>query len=284
MDWSDLRIFLAIARTGTLGAAARSLGISQPTMGRRLRALEAAMGQTLVQRTADGLVLTDEGALVLAHAERMEHEAESITRRLMGREPGLSGQLRISCSDWFGSHVLGPILSRFTRDYPNVLIELVTDARLVSLSRREADIAFRIRPFEEPDVISRKLVTIPYGVFAAEGFEMPDGIGSAEIRKITMDEAFGAMPDVAWLDAAFPDARTSFRSNSREIQARLCAQGTGIAVLPLPLARATPGLVQIEIPTAPPARDTWIGYHRDLRRLSRLRALVDVIVREVARL
>src|SRR3954466_9819085 len=98
MEWSDLRIFLAVAREGTLGAASRKLGQSQPTMGRRLRALEQAVGQTLFQRTSDGLVLTDEGASVLGHAERMEEEALALQRELAGQDRRLDGMLRISSS------------------------------------------------------------------------------------------------------------------------------------------------------------------------------------------
>ena len=111
MEWSDVRIFLAIAREGSLGAAARVVGQTQPTMGRRLRALEAALGQSLFQRTADGFVLTDEGAAVMASAERMEEEALAFERRLAGHESALSGQLRLAASDWFGSYVLTPVLA-----------------------------------------------------------------------------------------------------------------------------------------------------------------------------
>src|SRR6185437_7064600 len=106
LDWSDVRIFLAIARGRTLGAAAKRVGQTQPTMGRRLRALEEALGHTLFQRTSDGFVLTDEGAAVLAYAERMEEEALGFTRALAGKETQLTGLLRISSSDWFGEHIL----------------------------------------------------------------------------------------------------------------------------------------------------------------------------------
>src|SRR5580692_3574263 len=99
MEWSDLRIFLAIAREGTLGAAARKLGQSQPTMGRRLRALEQAIGHTLFQRTGDGFVLTDEGSAVLPHAERMEEDAVALQRQLAGHGRQLEGLVRLSSSD-----------------------------------------------------------------------------------------------------------------------------------------------------------------------------------------
>ncbi|MDK1491195.1 LysR family transcriptional regulator [Sinorhizobium sp. 7-81] len=281
MEWSDIPLFLAIAREGTLGAAARKLGLTQPTMGRRLKALEEAMGQKLFQRTSDGFVLTDEGVLVLAHAERMEEEALGITRGLAGSDGQLDGQLRVSCSDWFGIHVLAPILSGFSRRHPKVTVELLTDARLLNLSRRDADLVFRIRPFTEPEVISRKLMTIPYGLYAAADMPNPAYDGRGDVPLVTMDEAFGNMPDVAWLRGLFPEAPIVMRSNSRDVQARLCLGGAGLAVLPRPLGDNMKGLKLLYPPTSPPSRDTWLGYHRDLRRLPRLRALLDIAIQSV---
>jgi DNA-binding transcriptional LysR family regulator len=168
VEWSDLRIFLAVAREGTLGAAARKLGQTQPTMGRRLRALEHAVGHTLFQRTADGFVLTDEGNAVLGHAERIEEEAFAFERRLAGNETQLEGALRISSSDWFGTYMLAPVLAEFGRLHPKVCVELLTDARLYSLPRREADMVFRITPFREAEVISRRLLRIPYAVYGVK--------------------------------------------------------------------------------------------------------------------
>jgi len=165
MDWSDVRIFLAIARTGTLSAAARQSGQTQPTMGRRIRALEEAIGQTLFQRTADGFILTDEGSAVLAHAERMEEDALAFERSLAGKETHLTGVLRVSSSDWFGVHVLTPVFAEFLRAHPRVSIELVTDSRRLSLARRDADLLFRITPFEEADVIQRKFMHMDYALY-----------------------------------------------------------------------------------------------------------------------
>ena len=125
MEWSDLRIFLASAREGTLGAAARKIGQTQPTMGRRLRALEQALGQTLFQRTADGFVLTDEGTAVLAHAERIEEEAIALQRQATGTETQLDGTLRLSSSDWFGTLMLSPVIAAFGKRHPKVIVELL---------------------------------------------------------------------------------------------------------------------------------------------------------------
>jgi DNA-binding transcriptional LysR family regulator len=282
MEWSDLRIFLAIARAGTLGAAARALGQTQPTMGRRLRALEAALGQTLFQRTREGFVLTDEGETVRAHAERIEEEVLAFQRQLAGRDAQLEGQLRLSSSDWFGAHVLAPVLAEFGARHPRVCVELLTDPRLYSLARREADLVFRIAPFDEPEVISRRLLHMPYGVYMAEDMAAPTLGDGAGARLISMDQAFAAMPDAAWLRRVLPRAELAFRSNNRQVQANLCARGAGLAVLPRPLGDATPGIVRIDLGEDPPGRDTHIGYHRDLRRLRRLRALLDLVIDRLA--
>ncbi|MBT2188274.1 LysR family transcriptional regulator [Sphingobium sp. H33] len=271
MEWDDVRIFLAIARNGTLSAAARTLGQTQPAMGRRLKALETAVGQALFQRTPHGLVPTDEGAAMLAHAERMEHEAIALERSLAGRDGRLEGSLRVTSSEWFGLHVLTPALSRFAERHPDVTVELVTDSRLYSLGRRECDLSFRIARFEEVDVIQRRLLRLEYAVYKRSDATIPS-------RLITMDAAFSHLPDAMWLRARFPAAPIAFRSNNREVQARACAEGIGLAVLPKRLGDATAGIEQLDVGAAPPGREMWMGYHRDLRRLPRLRALVDFIV------
>lgn len=282
MEWSDLRIFLAIARAGTLGAAARALGRSQPTMGRRLRALETAVGHALFQRTADGFVLTHEGNAVLEHAERMEEEALAFQRQLVGSDTQLEGMLRLSCSDWFGTHMLAPVLAEFSERHPKVCVELLSDSRLYSLPRREADIAFRIRAFEEPEVVSRRLLHISYAVYARSEAAISLADGGAGLRLVTMDTAFAEMPDALWLKQVLPAAHIAMRSNSREVQAEFCRQGIGLAVLPRPLGDRILGIVPIDVGEAPPGRDTYVGYHRDLRRLSRMRALLDLVIERLA--
>jgi DNA-binding transcriptional LysR family regulator len=282
MEWSDLRIFLAIAREGTLGAAARKIGQTQPTMGRRLQALERALGHQLFQRTKDGFMLTDEGAGVLSHAERMEEEALAFQRQLAGQEQQLDGMLRITSSDWFGEYMLTPVIAEFSKQYPRVIVELLTDSRFFSLSRREADLAFRIQPFDEPDVISRKLMHMPYGVYTAADYPQPETGDGAGTSLVVMNIAFGGMPEVEWLQRKLPNAHVGFRSNARPVQASMCAKGAGVAVLPRPLGDTIDGLQRIDLGEDPPSRDVWVGYHRDMRRLARLRALLDRVIAQLA--
>lgn len=278
LEWSDLPVFLAIARERTLGAAGRRLKQSQPTMGRRLRALEEAVGVKLFQRSAAGFSLTDEGEVMLRHAERMEAEAFALARDLTGSTAGLQGMLRLTCSDWFGRIMVAPVLAEFSQLHPAVVIETLTDARIYSLARREADLVIRIAGFDEAEVIARRLMTVPYAVYAKPCMWTPIAGDGGGCPLIVMDTGFGGMPDVAWLTRTLPNAHVALRSNSRDMQAQLCALGGGLAVLPKPLGDATPGIEAVQLGSAPPSRDNWLGFHRDLGRLPRLRALVDLLV------
>jgi DNA-binding transcriptional LysR family regulator len=282
MEWNDLRIFLAVARAGTLGGAAKMLGQTQPTMGRHIRRLEQDLGQTLFQRTSDGFVLTDEGAAALAHAERVEEETIAFERQVAGQAGQLDGALRISSSDWFGVHVLTPIFADFVIAHPRVTIDLVTEARPLSLARREADIVFRARQVDEPEVIQLRLMHLEYALYSATGMAHPVAGDGAGCALVTMDVGLGDLPDLAWLKRVLPRAHTSFRSSNRDAQAQMCMARAGLAVLPRLIGDQNDRLARVDLGEAPPGRDVWIGYHRDLRGLARLRALVDATVQRLA--
>ncbi len=166
-------------------------------------------------------------------------------RQLAGSEAELEGMLRLSSSDWFGSFMLAPVLAEFSRRHPRVCVELLTDARLYSLPRREADLVFRIRPFDEPEVISRRLMHIPYALYCAREprhrstWRRGRPARGHHGHRVRRD----ARRDLAQAGAAERDRRG--RSNNREVQARLCAGGAGLAVLPRPLGDATPGIVAL---------------------------------------
>lgn len=277
MEWSDLRIFLAIVRAGTLGGAARALHLSHPTIGRRLRALEQATGHSLFQRTAAGLILTEAGSGIVALAEQMEEGALAVERRLAGRVQDLQGCLRISSADWFGAFVLPPVIAEFAKAYPRVEVEILTGTRLFSLAQREADIAFRIVPFDTSDIVQRRLTRLNYGAYIATGAPEPAYKDGAGFRLITHDTSTGKFPDIDWVKERFPNAQPVISSNNRNVQARMCREGIGIAVLPQVVGNQTPGIRRLHLPDEPPTRDIWMGYHRDLKHLNRLRAFITAV-------
>ncbi len=278
INWDDLRLFREIARAGTLTAAARQLRLSQPTAGRRLRGLEETVGAALFQRTASGFRLTDEGEAMLLHAEHMADEAIALERKLAGGARGLEGVLRISASDWVSSRVLAAPLGTLAAQHPGLTIEIVADSRMLDLQRREADLAFRFSRFDGADIVQRRLVEIRYGLYAAPAYlaRIGDPLASARgqgFQLITMDSALERQPDVGWLRGRWPDAALAFRSNSREAQGAACEAGAGLAVLPRVIGDHL-ALTRLDS-AVPPPRELWLGYHEDLRRLRRLRVLIE---------
>jgi DNA-binding transcriptional LysR family regulator len=276
MEWGDVRVFLAVLRCGSYGEAARRLEVSHPTVGRRIKVLEEAAGQALFRRTAEGLVLTDAGDRILGVAEAMEQSALSMERRLSGNHERLEGVLRIGCAEWFASHVLAPIFIELVAQHPAVMPEVIAGYRLSDLARRDVDVAFRLVPFTEPDVVQRRLMTIRYGCYGSATTVARMNDDPASVGLVLMNEAQSHFPDVAWMRERFPEARRTFSSTSRSVQALMCLRGMGLAVLPRPLGDATAGLLLIDSNESPPSRDIWVGYHQDLKRMDRLRALIDI--------
>ena len=178
LDWDDLRSFLAIARHRTLSGAARALSVQQSTMGRRLDALEERAGVTLLQKTPGGYVLTAAGEAVLGHVERIEQEAHAIERTVTGRDVRLEGSVRLTTVETMAVEVLTPILTAFLARYPGITLDLVTDTRTLSLSRREADVAVRMMRPEGHELVARKVGEVGFGLYASPGYlermGMPD--------------------------------------------------------------------------------------------------------------
>ena len=276
MEWSDVRVFLAVMRCGSFGEAARRLGVSHPTVGRRIKALEDEAQQTLFRRTREGLVLTDAGDGVMRLAEAMENSALAMERRLAGNHDRLEGILRISSAEWFANYVLAPVLGELTRRHPAIVPEVIASYRLINLSRRDADVAFRIVPFTEPDIVQRRLMSMPYALYGTPDNALALLSDPSSVGLILMNTEQTHFPDVAWLLDRYPHSRCAFKSTSRAIQAQMCLRGMGIAVLPQPLGDATAGLQRIATPEPPPSRDIWVGFHQDLRHMDRLRAMLDI--------
>lgn len=276
MEWGDVQVFLAVIRNGSFGKAALSLGVSHPTVGRRIKVLEDEAQQALFRRTKEGLVLTDAGDGVMKLAEAMENSALAMERRLAGNHDRLEGILRISAAEWFTNTVLAPVLSELMRRHPAIVPEVIASFRLLDLSRRDADVAFRIVPFTDPDIVQRRLMSVPYALYGTPETAQALLTRPSSVGLILMNTGQSHFPDVAWLLERFPQSRPVFKSTSRAVQAQMCLRGMGVAVLPQPLGDTTPGLKRIATSDFPPSRDIWVGYHQDLRHMDRLRALLDI--------
>jgi len=279
LDWDDLRYFLALARSGSLSAAGRALGVTQPTVGRRIEAFERRLGTKLFRRTPAGYVPSPAGESVLAHVDAMEREALAAERIATGRDAGLTGTVRVSAPDWLSARALAEVIVAFRRDHADLAIELVTESRWANLARRDADVAFRLAPFDQQEVVQRQIARVAFGLYASKAYLArrgePDFARECEGHDvITMTDDLSALLDVPWLRSTARRARDAIRSNSREAQATAAAAGGGLVCLPRPLGDATTGLRLLSPPRPPPARPLWLGVHRDVHAIPRVRSFV----------
>ena len=285
--WDDLRLFLAITRSGSLTAAAEQVGVNQSTMSRRLAALEAAAGQPLVERTPVGYVCTPAGERVLQAVERMEGEAIALARDLGQGSIGLEGVVRLSAPEGLGSHFLARRLAGLKAAHPGLALELLADDR-PSLGRRDADLGLTLGLPSEPDLFVRKLGEIAFAAYAAETYlaergrpeagEAGEGGGGLSGHDAIghLDE-HGDLPEAAWFARIARNTRPVLRTSAVLGQMEAARAGLGIAVLPCYLADGTAGLVRLTDPADGPRREIWLGVHRDLRHAPRLRAAIDFL-------
>ncbi len=281
LDWDDMQCFLAISRTGTLSGAAQQLGVTQPTMGRRLERLHDRVGGALLQRTPTGFVLTAAGERVLAHVERMDEEALAVGRALTGEDDRLAGEVRITTVEAFGAHVLVPELPVLLDRYPKLAIEIDVDTRSLSLARREADVAIRMAAFRQHEIVVRKAGLMAFAVYAApdylERFGDPTSGKMAGHRIIALQNSLLDMPEGSWFNTSMAGAVTVLSTNSREGQVKACLAGAGLACLPRYLADPHDRLVRLSLASDPPAREIWVGTHRDTRSNAKIRVVLDWI-------
>ncbi|MBB3349507.1 MULTISPECIES: LysR family transcriptional regulator [unclassified Sphingomonas] len=282
LDWDDLKTFLAIARHGTLSAAARALKVSQTTMGRRLDHLHGRAGVVLLERTPTGYRLTPAGAAILGDVEHMDGAALAAERTLTGGDQRLAGLVRVTTVDALAAHVLTPGLAALNADHPGIVVELLTDNRSLSLARREADVAVRLGRFEAHETIVRKAGEMAFGVFASADYlrryGSPDwSAGAPGHRIVRVQDDLLATPDGRWFAERTGKAEPALLANSRAVQLSGVAAGLGLGHLPCYLAETCPDLMRIEAGEAV-RREIWMGVHRDTRHAPRIVAVQQAVV------
>ena len=283
-NWNDLKLVLAIQRAATLSGGAKALGINHSTAFRRLNALEEKIGARLFERLPGGVYEpTSEGKRVATAAERIETEADALSREVTGGDRRLTGALRVTSSETLAYSVLTVELARFRQAHPGIVVELVIDNRVLSLSRREADIALRVTRPKEPDLFGRKLADVAWTLYAAP--PLLAAHGPVDVTEPMTDRPFigwGAevtgIAAADWLNERVDPAQIVYRASSLINQFTAAKAGIGFAVLPCYLGDIDPGLVRaLEHPVAELTRELWIVTHSDLRKTARVRAFFDIV-------
>jgi DNA-binding transcriptional LysR family regulator len=285
-DWNDARYFLAIARGKSLSAAGRSLHVQQSTVGRRLAALESSLGARLFDRTPGGYLPTQAGEALLAHAERMEDEALSAERVLLGREGRIAGVVRLTAPQAFGNDFVTPLLARLRNEQPEILVELVADNANLSLTKREADLALRFGRPRQPLLVVRRLGAVATGIYGSREYlarrGRPRGSDLAGHDFIDYDDTYLQKETISWYRQCTRGGRCTFRVNGSYGILAAVKAGMGVGPLPCWLADQTDGLERV-LPAAVRLDELWVVMHRDLRHVARVRAVVEFFAREMRR-
>lgn len=279
-SWDDLRVFLAVHRHRSHGAAARLLGIHVSTIGRRVAALESALGARLFARTPAGLELTAAGTTLVARAVRVEEEALAAERALGGSDARASGTVRVTASDGMVHYLLMPALDNLRRSHPGVVLDLRADAHPLELLRREADIAVRLFRPKGASLIARRCATMRNGLYASQAYlaRRATPRSATELRDhdfIGFDASFDGVPTLRWLRRHVPEPRWTVRASTSTPQVLACVEGAGIAIVASFIARREPRLVPVLPALQPPSRDVWLVVHEDLRKQARIAAVLD---------
>lgn len=283
LDWDDLRYFLAVHREGSLARAAPRLGINATTVGRRLSALEERIGGKVFDRTPEGWQLTAIGRRLLAHAERMEGEALAIERDLSGADAAPAGVVRVTATEMLATRFLAPHVAGFSARYPDITLELRCTHDIVSLARREADVAVRLARPREDDLVCRQLGEIHLALYASRGYLDTHGTPPDPERSLA-GHAVLAFADTrhfalenAWLEPRCATGRVVVRSDSVSSLYSACVNGVGLALLPRAVADADPSLVLVPTRTGPSPRVVWRAVHKDLKDAARIRVVTDFL-------
>lgn len=280
-NWDDVRFFLAIHRAGSLSAAAGPLGVTQPTCGRRLDALEVELGVRLFDRTPDGLRITDEGRALIEAAEAMDASARELALRVATKDSDLEGLVRIATTELLACTFLVGALSQVQARHPGLRIDLVLSNTETDLLAREADIALRFRPEgfrPTPEkLVAQKLGDEPFVLYGTDAYLARRAAPTEPNRLAGHDVVLfgGRNPAAVWCRSAFRDANVVFTAPSMLVSTAAIAAGLGLGVVPVRAARKHPELRALS-PVV--ARGTgWLIVHPELTRVPRIRAVVDLL-------
>lgn len=287
IDWNLLRAFLATAEAGSLSAAARQLGLTQPTLGRQVAAIERRLGVTLFERVGKGLQLTTTGHELLAHARAMGAAADALGLAATGRSQALGGVVSVSASDAVAAWLLPPLVRRLREQEPGIAIEVISSNALSDLLRREADIAIRHVQPEQPELIARLVRGATASFYASEDWVRRHGHPrtAAEAATVPFVGADRSGRFLGYLQKhGLPVTEASFSSYAEHSVAHwaLVQQGLGIGAMMDDVARSTPGIVRV-LDEVPPVRfPIWLVSHRELRTARGIRVVFDALAQGLA--
>ncbi len=284
--WDDLRYFLAIARAGSMQAAAKALGVNQSTVQRRIAELEERVGRRLVERHLRGYRLTELGEELLPAAEDVETAAVAFERQLAARDKGLTGNIRVTCGSVLADRLRRtPLIDDFHTLHPGLRVELLISDRFLDLSKGEADIAIRLGEPEDETLVGRKIAEAPWAVYASPVYierhgrpKSPEDIECHFV--VACGESIAHYPGARWLQSVAPHAKIAARSDNWPGLILAVKSGAGLAALLAFQGDNERELVRV-IDNIGLATPYYLLMHRDMQQTPRVRAFADFVASEI---
>lgn len=281
-DWNRARAFLVTAEEGSFSAAARALGMAQPTIGRQVAGLEETLGVTLFERVGRGLVLTPTGVELVEHVRAMGDAATRVSRVAAGQSLSLDGAICISASDVIATYILPPIIAEIRTAHPGIEIEIVSTNQASDLGRREADIAIRSFRPTEPELVSRKIRDDNAYLYATPGYleTLGNPTTPAELSRgefVGFDHTDMLMNGLNALGLSLTPDSFPWVTANQHVQWALVTQGSGIGIMMEEVGDADPRVTRAlpDLPAFPVP--TWLTSHRDVRTSRRVRVVFDML-------
>jgi len=287
-DWNKARAFLVTAEEGSLSAAARALGMAQPTLGRQVDGLEQELGIVLFERVGRGLTLTPSGLELLEHVRDMGEAAGRFSMAALGQSQALEGTICISASETYATVLLPPIVAKLRRIEPGIQVEIVVDNRASDLRRREADIAIRnFRP-TEPDLIAKKIGDADAVLYATPDYikkignpTKPNGLCKADF--VNLDHGGMMLKALNTLGLDLTEANFPLMTESYLVMWELVRQGAAIGILDAQIGDADPAVRRVLPALDPIVFPIWLVSHRELTTSRRIRMVFDFLTEELRR-
>ncbi|WP_145323457.1 MULTISPECIES: LysR family transcriptional regulator [unclassified Rhizobium] len=280
IDWQDLHHFAALARTGSLSAAARELGVDHATVGRRIAALERALDLRLIDRRPRTSPLTVDGRAIAELVAGMEENVEAIRRYSKSAVAGLSAAVKVSAPPSIAAHLLAPKATLFREEHPDITLTIAGVTRRAALNYGEADIAVRMTRPEESDLLVRRIGVMRFGLYAIPSVaQMPE----KDWVFIGYDAAMEHLTQQIWLRSLLEGRPIVFRATDVFGQLEAARTGLGVVALPAFLGDGEPALVRLPVAVPSPARDLWLVTYPDLRRSPAIRAVMDFVADTIGR-
>lgn len=282
-DWELLPHFLAVARAGSLRAAADLIGANYGTVNRSVQALEASYGVRLFHRSRRGFTLTEFGQALLPMAEEAEQKVIAARKRVEGQDKSESGKIRFSITPTLAYDFVAPIIARFSKMYPEIDIEFRLTSAIESINDDETDVSLRAANTLDDDVVARRLFQLSIGVYAGGDYlktVVPnagkDGAGLTWV-------GFSDQPDIqTWLPKSpFPKANVRHVVADGYMRLRLIQENVGLSQMPTIFENTVPNLHRVPGTSVSPGPWLWIALHTDLKKTVRVRRFVDFLTDEL---